>query len=292
MARHRWIDETILDPLGVRTSYRAERVLHEKRTGHHHLVLFKHKQLGKVLMLDGAIQISSSDEFIYQEMMAHVPLFAHGRAKDVLIVGGGDCGIAKEVLKHKSVRSLTLVEIDESVIDFAKRHYPEFTRPVFADGRFQCAIGDGAEYVATVDRRFDVIIVDSTDPQGPGVALFTRKFYADCRRCLAKGGVLVTQNGVPFFQGKELATSLRRLRGLFADVTCYTAAVPTYFGGLLAMGFATDDKRLRAASERMIAARYRKAGSIVTRYWTPAVHTAAFALPRFIAGLAGKPKKV
>ncbi len=291
MARHRWIDETILEPLGVRASYRAERVLHETRTGHQHLVLFKHKYLGKMLMLDGAVQISSRDEFIYQEMMAHVPLFAHGRARDVLIVGGGDCGIAKEVLKHKSVRHVTLVEIDASVIDFAKKHYPKFARPVFADRRFQCVIEDGARFVARTDRRFDVIIVDSTDPQGPGLALFTRKFYAGCRRCLAKGGVLVTQNGVPFFQGKELATSLRRLRGLFTDVTCYTAAVPTYFGGLLAMGFATDDRRLRVATASMIAARYRKAGSIATRYWTPAVHTAAFALPRFIAGLAGKPKQ-
>ena len=291
MAGNRWIDETFLEPLGLRTSYRAERVLHEDRTRHHHLVLFKHKFLGKVLMLDGAIQITSRDEYVYQEMMAHVPLFAHGRARDVLIVGGGDCGIAEEVLKHKTVRHLTQVEIDASVVAFARKHFPEFTRPVFADKRFESVIDDGAKFVATTGRRFDAIIVDSTDPQGPGMALFTRKFYADCKRCLAKGGVLVTQNGVPFFQPKVLATSLRHFRALFADATCFTAAVPTYGGGLLAMGFATDDKRLRATSTRTIAARYRRAGSFDTQYWTPTLHAAAFALPRFIAELAGESKK-
>ena len=156
---------------------------------------------------------------------------------------------------------------------------------MFADARFECIIGDGAKYVAETDRRFDVIIVDSTDPQGPGAVLFTREFYADCKRCLAKGGVLVTQNGVPFFQAEELAMSIAHFRALFADAACYIAAVPTYVGGLMAMGFASDDKRLRRASARTIAERYRKAGGFATRYWTPELHVGAFALPRFIAEL-------
>lgn len=290
MADKRWIAETLFDELGMRTSYEVERVLYETRTGHQHLVLFEHKFFGKMLMLDGATQITSRDEYVYQEMMSHVPLFAHGKAKDVLIVGGGDCGIAEEVLKHKTVKRLTQVEIDASVVEFAKEHFPEFTGPVFADKRFESVIDDGMKFIAETKRRFDVIIVDSTDPQGPGAVLFTAAFYAACKRCMNKRGVLVTQNGVPFFQSDELSGSIGHFRALFADATCYTAAVPTYVGGHMAMGFATDDKRLRKASARMIEERYRKAGRFATRYWTPELHIGAFALPRFIANLVAPAK--
>ena len=132
----RWIPETLFDALGFRTTYAVERVLYEMQTEHQHLVLFKHKFFGKMLMLDGATQVTTRDEFIYHEMMTHVPIFAHGKAKEVLIVGGGDCGIAEEVLKHRSVARLTQVEIDASVVEFAKEHFPEFTRPVLGNKRF------------------------------------------------------------------------------------------------------------------------------------------------------------
>ena len=137
MAEKRWIAETLFDELGFRMSYQVERVLYEMQTEHQHLVLFEHKFFGKMLMLDGATQITTRDEFIYHEMMTHVPIFAHGKARDVLIVGGGDCGIAEEVLKHKSVQRLTQVEIDASVVEFSKEHFPEFTKPVLADKRFE-----------------------------------------------------------------------------------------------------------------------------------------------------------
>ena len=283
MAEKRWIAETLFDELGVRISYRVDKLLYETKTEHQHLVLFKQAFLGKMLMIDGATQISAKDEFIYQEMMSHVPLFAHGKAREVLIVGGGDCGIAEEVLKHKTVKRLTQVEIDVKVVEFAREHFPEITRPVFADPRFESVIGDGAKYVALTDRRFDVIIVDSTDPQGPGKALYSQKFYRSCKRCLNKGGVVVTQNGVPMFQPRELTSSIAKLGRLFADTSCYVAAIPTYVGGHMAMGFATTDQRLRQTPVKTIAARYRKAGSFATEYWTPDVHVAAFALPRFIA---------
>ena len=288
MAEQRWISETLFDPEGVRMSYAVERVIHETQTEHQHLVLFQHRLFGKVLMLDGATQVTTKDEFVYHEMMTHVPILAHAKAREVLIVGGGDCGIAEEALKHRSIRRVTQVEIDASVIEFSKRHFPEFSRPVLADKRFECVIDDGMKYVGATDRRFDIIIVDSTDPQGPGAVLFTREFYARCKRCLKEGGILVTQNGVPFLQSRELTATVRHFRRLFADATCYVAAIPTYVGGHMAMGFASDDKRLRLTSEAVIAARYRKAGRFATKYWTPAVHKAAFALPRFIQELVNK----
>jgi len=285
MAEARWITETLFDELGVRINYRAKKVLRETRTGHQHLVLFEHAFFGTMLMLDGATQIATRDAFIYQEMMTHVPLFAHGRAHDVLIVGGGDCAIANEVLKHKTVRHLAQVEIDPAVVDFARRHFPQFTKPVFADRRFESVIDDGMKYLKRTERRFDAIIVDSTDPTGPGKVLFSERFYAACKRRLNEGGILVTQNGVPMLQPRELTSSVTKLRRLFADAACYVAAIPTYIGGHMAMGWATDDRRLRAASAPALAARYRRAGKFATKYWTPEVHTAAFALPRFIADL-------
>ncbi len=209
-------------------------------------------------------------------------------ARDVLIVGGGDCGIAEEVLKHKSVKRLTQVEIDAKVVAFAKEHFPEFTKPVFADRRFESVIDDGMKYLAKTARRFDVIIVDSTDPQGPGRVLFSERFYRACKRGLKEGGILVTQNGVPMFQPRELTSSIAKFSRLFADATCYIAAIPTYIGGHMAMGWATDDPTLRRTSVKTLAARYRSAGAFATGYWTPEVHAAAFALPRFIAHLAEK----
>jgi spermidine synthase len=264
-------------------TFAVERILYETRTKHQHLVLFEHRHFGKVLMLDGVTQVTTRDEFIYHEMMTHVPIFAHGKAKDVLIIGGGDCGIAEEVLKHKSVRRLTQVEIDASVVEFSKEHFPEFTKPVLANKRFDLVIDDGMKFVAETTQRFDVIIVDSTDPDGPGAVLFTYDFYAACKRCLAPGGVLVTQNGVPFFQPDELVSSVRHFRKLFRDGSCYAASIPTYVGGHMAMGWATDDKTLRQMPVKTIAERYRRAGRFLTKYWSPEVHHAAFALPRFIA---------
>jgi len=291
MAEKRSIPETLFDDLGFRMTYAVDRVLYEVQTEHQHLILFEHPFFGKMLMLDGATQVSSKDEFVYHEMMTHVPIFAHGNPREVLIVGGGDCGIAEEVLKHKSVKRLTQVEIDASVVEFSKEHFPEFTKPVLTNKRFDLVIDDGMNYVAKTDRCFDIIIVDSTDPLGPGKVLFSEKFYAACKRCMAKGGLLITQNGVPIFQAGELTATISRFRKLFADGYCYVAAIPTYVGGHMAMGWATDNTKLRHASVKTIAARYKKAGSFPTKYWTPEVHVAAFALPRFIADKVANAKK-
>src|SRR5712672_1936043 len=126
MAEKRWIPETLFDELGFRMTFEVERVLYEAQTEHQHLVLFENKYFGKMMMLDGATQVTTRDEFIYHEMMTHVPILAHGRAAEVLVVGGGDCGIAEEVLKHKSLKRVTQVEIDASVLEFSKEHFPEF----------------------------------------------------------------------------------------------------------------------------------------------------------------------
>lgn len=274
-----WFAESLYP--SVRFAFRAERVLHHEDTGHFELALIENAAFGKVLMLDGITQVTTGDEFIYHEMMSHVPILAHGAAKRVLIIGGGDCGLAEEVLKHRSVERLTQVEIDASVVEFSRTHFGDFNAPVFGDDRFDLVIADGADYVSKTEDRFDVAIVDSTDPVGPGAVLFTAEFYAGLHRVLTPGGVAVTQNGVPFFQKDELVGSMRDLGRSFALSAAYVAAIPTYVGGHMAMGFATDDAAKADVPLEMLRARFAEAG-LSTRYYTPAVHRAAFALPRFI----------
>lgn len=284
MTTKRWIDETLHEDTGVRFSLRADRILYEDKTEHQHMVLFENPLFGRVLTLDGAIQVTSQDEFIYHEMMVHVPLFAHGAAHDCLIIGGGDGGMAEEALKHPALKSLTQVEIDPDVVRFSKEHFGAFNRNCFDDPRMTLVIDDGMRYVRETDARFDVIMVDSTDPVGPAAVLFSKAFYAACRRCLKPGGVLVTQNGSPFFQPEELTVSTTYFSELFSDFGCYLSNVPTYIGGVFAHGWATDDVNLRHVTLQTLTERADKA-RFHTDYYTPEVHKAAFALPGYVKRL-------
>ena len=275
----RWIEETLYPHWGQR--FAAGKILFEDTTPHQHLVIFESASHGRVMVLDGAVQVTLADEWVYHEMMAHVPLFSLAVPKHVLVIGGGDGGILREVLKHKSVEEAVLCEIDQTVVDMSVKYFPEVSGGAFNDPRTEVVIADGVKFVQETDRRFDAILVDSTDPQGPGAVLFTKSFYAACRRCLAKGGVLVTQNGVPFMQADELSTSVSHFKALFKDGRAYLATVPTYAGGQMAFGWATDDLKLRSAKLGDIRERF-EAADFPTRYYTPAVHKAAFALPAFI----------
>jgi len=279
----RWVEETLHG--GFRVRLKADRVLFDSETEHQQLIIFENSDYGRVMMLDGVVQLSTRDEFVYHEMMSHVPLFAHGKAKNVLIVGGGDGGVLREVLKHPEVKSATLCEIDRSVIDLCREHFPDVSAGAFDDKRTNVVIADGTKFVHETDERFDVIMVDSTDPIGPGAVLFTKEFYTDCRRALAPGGILVTQNGLPFLQAAELKQSASYFRDLFDDAFAYLATTPSYFGGSMSYGWATDNKKLRHHKLKKIERRYKKAGSFPTRYWRPDMQVAAFALPTYIRDL-------
>ena len=279
----RWVEETLHG--GFRVRLKADRVLFDSETEHQQLIIFENSDYGRVMMLDGVVQLSTRDEFVYHEMMAHVPLFAHGKAKRVLIIGGGDGGVLREVLRHPEVKRATLCEIDRSVIDLCREHFPDVSAGAFDDPRTRVVIADGTKFVRETDNRFDVIMVDSTDPIGPGAVLFTKEFYTDCRRALAPGGVLVTQNGLPFLQASELKQSVSYFRDLFDDAFAFLATTPSYFGGSMSYGWATDNKKLRLHKEGKIARRYEKAGAFPTRYWRPDIQRAAFALPNYIRAL-------
>lgn len=278
--------ETLYDGYGQRFS--VDRMLHEVRTEHQHLVIFENARMGRVMALDGVIQTTEADEFIYHEMLTHVPILAHGAAKRVLIIGGGDGGMLREVSKHASVEHITMVEIDGTVVDMCKEFLPNHSQGAFDDARLNLVIDDGMRFVATTTEKFDVIISDSTDPIGPGEVLFSENFYQACHRCLNEGGVLVTQNGTPFMQLDTVRNTAGRMNGLFADWHFYQAAVPTYIGGSMTFAWGSTNPALRRVDVATLAQRFAASG-IQTRYYNPAIHQGAFALPQYVLQAIGKP---
>ena len=264
-------------------SLRVGEMLYDSETDHQRLKVFENGTFGRVLTLDDVVQTTEGDNFIYHEMMTHVPILAHGAARRVLIIGGGDGGMAREVLRHDSVAHVTMVEIDAGVVDFSKQYLPMLSAGAFDDPRLELVIADGAGFIRQTAGGYDVIIVDSTDPIGPGEVLFTDTFYGHAKRALAQDGILVTQNGVPFLQGGELTNTMGAFRALFSDSTCYLATIPTYAGGPMAFGWGTDgtarDTPLDVLQGRLDAA------GITPDYYTPQVHMAAFALPGYVARL-------
>ncbi|MEE4245469.1 MAG: polyamine aminopropyltransferase [Kangiellaceae bacterium] len=261
--------------------FKVSKTLFEHKTEHQHLVIFENEQFGNVMALDGIIQTTEKDEFVYHEMLTHVPLIAHSCPKKVLIIGGGDGGILREVLKHPTVERVVQVEIDQAVIDMCKEYFPNHSAGAFDDKRAEVVIADGMEYVKTCHESFDVIISDSTDPMGPGEVLFTDGFYAHAKNCLADGGVMVTQNGVSFMQLDEVVTTQQRMGPLYKQQTFYAAPVPTYVGGIMTLAWATDDVSLKTVSLSEIESRIAER-DLSTRYYNADIHTGCFALPQYI----------
>lgn len=271
---------------GVNLALNVEKVLYREKTDLQDLMIFENSQFGRVMSLDGAVQTTEKDEFIYHEMFVHVPVFAHGNVKKALIIGGGDGGAARQLMKHDGI-AVTLVDIDSTVIELSQKFMPGISGGAFQNPRLEVVIADGCQFVKDTDVNWDVIIIDSTDPHGPGEVLYTQKFYADCKSCLSDGGIIVTQNGVPFVQESELRSSYDRLRSLFSDVSFYLAAIPSYVGGAMAFGWATDDTKLRKTLLQDLTSRYVGA-ELESDYYTPEIHQAAFALPLHIQRMLTK----
>ncbi|UWQ23225.1 polyamine aminopropyltransferase [Leisingera aquaemixtae] len=281
-AKKEWVTESLHAHYAQRL--RVDEMLYDSNTEHQRLKVFQNGQFGRILTLDDVVQTTEGDNFIYHEMLTHVPILAHGNAKRVLIIGGGDGGMAREALRHTSVEHVTMVEIDGGVVDFSKEYLPMLSDGAFDDPRLNLVINDGALFMKENTEKFDVIIVDSTDPIGPGEVLFTDTFYGHAARSLTEDGIIVTQNGVPFMQGDELTGTLRAFQALFADASCYLATVPTYAGGPMAFGWGSRSDKARNVSLEELEARFAAAG-IDTGYYNPEVHKAAFALPNYVKKL-------
>ncbi len=280
-----WFEETLYPAWGQR--FQVTHELARVTSAFQNIVIFDSASHGRVMVLDGCIQITERDEFVYQEMLGHVPLLEHSDARRVLIIGAGDGGVLRRVLMHANVEQATMVEIDGEVIRLAREFLPTIGGEAWTSKRAKVIVGDGIAYVHdAAAESFDVIIVDSTDPAGVGEVLFSDEFYADCARVLTPRGLVVNQCGVPFMQGDELRETSVRRRRFFPHVTAYVAAVPTYVGGLMALGFASKDASFKRQDAQTIRARAVAAGVAgKSEYWTPEIHVGSFDLPPYIAKL-------
>jgi spermidine synthase len=262
----------------------------KERSAFQEIEIFDSPQNGRVLTLDRIVQLTSRDECAYSEMLAHVPIFEHGEARNVLIVGGGDCCIAEEVLKHRGIALCELAEIDERVVELCRVHFKPSNGATFADPRFKINIVDAAEFLRDpkAEGRYDVIISDRPDPVGPAGVLFEESFYRSVSRALSPRGIAVFQTGVPHYQPDELVTDQTELARAFKHTGVMLTVVPTYVGGFMALSWASNGHVLGSA-EGIARARaaFPKAG-FSTDYYTPEMHEAAFALPAWVKRLAEK----
>ncbi len=241
------------------------------------LEMVETEEWGRMLLLDGMVMTSIKDEFVYHEMVAHVPLFTHPNPEHVLVVGGGDGGVIREVLKHPSVKKATLVDIDGKVIEYSKKYLPEIAG-MLDDERVEVKVVDGFMHIAESENAYDVIMVDSTEPVGPAVHLFTKGFYAGIAKALKEDGLFVAQSDNPWFKADLIRSVFKDVKEVFPITRLYIANVPTYPSGMwtFTMGSKKYDP-LEISDERF--------HDIDTRYYTKELHKAAFVLPKFVRDL-------
>jgi len=274
-----WFYESLFP--SVKLGLKVKETLVSKKSAYQKINILDTYEFGKVLVLDGIVQTTEADEFIYHEMLTHLPMLSHSHPKRVLIIGGGDGGVLREVLKHP-VKEVFLVEIDEKVIELSKTYLSAICRNSFADRRANIIIDDGVNFIKECKGKFDVTIIDSSDPIGPSKVLFSSKFYRDAFNALSNGeGIFAQQTGSPFLQREELPYVYKRLKKIFPFVATFLTAVPTYVGGFFSFVFASkgiDPLNIHLAQ---LEKRYRKF-KLKTRYYNPEIHLASFALPTHI----------
>ena len=255
--------------------FKVRKVLYHSKSRYQDILVFESEGVGRVLVLDGCVMTTSVDEFIYHEMLAHVPLFSHPNPENVLVVGGGDGGTLREVFKHHRVKRGVLVEIDDQVVEVAKRFFPELACS-FDDPRCSLEFCDGVEYLKNVKEKFQVILVDSTDPVGPAENLFSLEFFQSVYNALSEDGIFVTQCETPFYFRDFIKDVISHLKSIFPKVALYTAYVPFYPSGMWCFAAASKGPDPR---EPIFD------GSLDTRYYNREVHRASFALPNFLKEL-------
>ncbi|KAJ3356294.1 hypothetical protein HDU83_001501 [Entophlyctis luteolus] len=257
-------------------SLQVQEILHHEVSLFQDVLVFKSTNHGNVLVLDGVIQATEWDEFAYQEMIAHVPLMAHRDPKDVLVIGGGDGGVLREIVKHPEVNSVTLVEIDEAVIRVSKKFLPDMAKG-FAHPKVKVVVGDGFKYLKDNVGAFDVIITDSSDPVGPADVLFGEGFYELMKRSLKEGGIVCTQGECQWLHLPLIKQVLDSSKKLYPTVSYAWASVPTYPCGNMGFILCCDEEG-RDLSKPL---RQFEADQGTTRYYNSGVHAASFVLPEF-----------
>jgi spermidine synthase len=265
-----WLTED--DRENLKISYRIKDVIFSEPSEFQHVMILDSYDFGRMLVLDGVVQTTSIDGHIYNEMISHIPLQLHPAAKKVLIIGGGDCGAAREAAKYPHIEEIHMVEIDEKVVQACKAHLQEVSGNL-SDPRVKFIYDDGVAFVREHENEYDVIIIDSSDPVGPAEALFSRDFYANVRRALKEDGLMVCQSQSPIFHLDILRRTYNNIGELFPHVKVYTATVPTYPGGLWSFTIGST-KPLSFPEQAAIPAD--------TKYVNEGILKQCFELPQFL----------
>lgn len=273
-----WYTEYHTNSTGI--TFRVKDILHREDTKYQELVIMDTFDYGKVMLLDGLVMLTDRDEFVYHEMITHVPMHTGRNIKKVLIIGGGDCGTLRELQKYSSIESIIMVEIDGSVVEQSRILFPNvFAEP---DKKSKLLIDDGIKFVAETSEKFDLIIIDSTDPIGPAEGLFSEMFYTNCRKILNKDGILALQAESPYIFPKTVENIYKRLSSVFNHVNPYLAYIPTYPSGMWQFLLCSDSD-MHEYRQNNASAGFMKS----MKYYNPDVHNAAFALPNFVKDIYG-----
>lgn len=259
-----------------------EKIITSQKSKFQNILIFDSKYFGRILTLDKVIQITEFDHFYYSEMLSHIPIITHGKVKRVLIIGGGDGAIAHEVLKHNSIKEVFICEIDQDVIDLSVKYLKKINFGSLKNPKVKIIIEDASQFIKKNNFKnyFDLIIADRPDPIGPGKNLFKIKFYKDIKNALSNSGIAVFQNGVPFFQKKELKDTMKHLKSTFNYSGVYLTVVPTYIGGYMALTWSSNAIDI---SKKVNLDKHSKViNKLNTQYYTKEIHYTSFILPKWI----------
>ncbi len=263
----------------VRFSIRVSAQLHQEQSDYQRIAVYDSPEFGRILTLDGVLMLTERDEFIYHEMITHVPMAVNPDIRRVLVIGAGDGGAARELCRYPGIESVDVAEIDRRVTEVCREYLPQ-TACGFDDPRVKPHFMDGLKYVRHTKEKYDLIIVDSTDPSGPGEVLFTKEFYGGCLSALTENGILVNQHESPFYRedARAMRGSHKRILSVFPVSRVYQAHIPTYPSGHWLFGFASRGLH----PVRDLKAGAWKALGIPTRYYNVNLHRGAFCLPNYV----------
>lgn len=270
-----WYTEYQTPAVGI--TCKTKKTYHTEKTEYQEMALIETEQFGRMLVLDGTVQTTIEDEYVYHEMISHVPLFTHKNPKKALVVGGGDGGAIREIIKHPSIEKAVLVEIDGRVVEISKQFLPEISCAL-DDKRVEVHIEDGIKYVQDHKNEFDVIMVDSTDPVGPAVGLFAVDFYKAISEALKEDGIFVAQTESPFFHKDLIRNVYKDVKSVFPVARLYTCSIPTYPSGY--WSFTMGSKKYDPLETDV-----KDIPEIDTKYYCPEIHKSVFALPKFVSDI-------
>ena len=273
-----------ITPEGFGIAIEKDEDLYSKKSPYQVTDVFHSRAFGNVLTLDGLMMVTERDEFFYHEMIAHIPMLTHSNPENILVIGGGDGGTVRELLKHPSVKHIDMVEIDNVVIEASKKFFKSVSCEL-NNPKVNVLVQDAIEFIEGKENVYDVVLIDSTDPIGPGEGLFNEKFYNNVKRALKKGGIVTPQTEGPFAQSENMRKTYALLRKVFKNIAPYCGPMPTYPGGYWSWGFCSDDVEIPTDYTKIDEKRAQEIAK-TCKIYNRELHSAVFAVPNFVKELA------